>query len=97
MTALGILASRQWVPGDVEPPGTDELSIEDVRIWRDRVVMLLDHDAELAEQAEIQREELIAIQSPRLAELHILNRVLGEQAMPNWLMAMRGRCRRAHN
>ena len=85
MTPLGALISRQWAPGSAEPPGTAPLEIAQVRTWRDRMIELLEFDADLADQASLSREELLAAQSNQLAELRVLNRVLGEERFPAWL------------
>lgn len=89
MTPLGTLVSRQWVPGEIEPEGTEPLSPDEIRAWRDRVLKMMEFDAELAEQAQVPPEELLLTQSRRLYELHILNRVLGDQEIPDWLREMR--------
>ncbi len=89
MTDLGTLVSRQWLPGDIEPQTGDALSPEEIRTWRDRVITFMEHDAELAERAGIATDEWIMTQSQRLVEMHVLNRVLGEQRMPQWLTDMR--------
>ncbi len=94
MTDLGILVSRQWVPGDIEPLQTGPLESADIRAWRDRIIQSMDYDAELAERAAIGQEEWLLTQSQRLVEMHVLNRVLGEQKMPEWLIEMRDRARR---
>lgn len=88
LTPLGTLVSRQWAPGAIEPPGDEPLDIGAVRVWRDRLVAQLNEDAALGEQAGIAPEELLAGQSARLAELRVLNRVLGEESLPAWLRAM---------
>lgn len=90
MTDMGVLVSRQWVPGDIEPRGNEALGEQEVREWRDRVITFMDHDAQLAESAGIEQGEWIMTQSQRLVEMHVLNRVLGEEKMPEWLMNMRG-------
>lgn len=89
MTDLGILVSRQWAAGEVEPRETGPLEQEAVRGWRDRVITFMDHDARLAESAGIERNEWLMTQSQRLVEMHVLNRVLGEEEMPEWLKDMR--------
>jgi hypothetical protein len=48
----------------------------------------MEDDAQLAEDAEIEREELLAGQGPRLAELRVLNRILGDDSLPGWLREM---------
>ena len=88
MTALGTLVSRQWASGTLEPEGTAPLGEADIRAWRDRLVVQMEDDAELAEDAEIEREELLAGQGPRLAELRVLNRILGDDSLPGWLREM---------
>ncbi len=88
MTPLGILVSRQWASGTLEPEGTAPLSDADVRAWRDRLIAQMEDDAGLADDAEIEREELLAGQGPRLAELRVLNRILGEDTLPTWLREM---------
>lgn len=85
MTALGKLTSRQWVPGEIEPASEGQLSHDEVRAWRDRILQDMDHDVELAQQAGIPREEWMMTQSRRLTELMVLNRVLGEQELPAWM------------
>jgi hypothetical protein len=89
MTDLGVLVSRQWVAGDIEPRGSGALDQGEVRGWRDRVIAVMEHDAELAERAGIERDEWLMTQSQRLVEMHVLNRVLGEERMPSWLQKMR--------
>ncbi len=88
MTPLGILVSRQWASGTLEPDGTAPLSDIEVRAWRDRLIAQMEEDAGLADAAEIAREELLAGQGSRLAELRVLNRVLGEDNLPAWLREM---------
>jgi hypothetical protein len=88
LTALGTLVSRPWAGGAVEPLGNQALETNDVRAWRDRIVHQLDEDAALAERAGLSQEELLAGMSTRLAELRVLNRVLGEDALPEWLAKM---------
>lgn len=90
MTPLGILVSRQWASGTLEPDGTSPLSDGEVRAWRDRLISQMEEDAVLADEAAIEREELLAGQGPRLAELRVLNRVLGEDRLPDWLREMAG-------
>ena len=85
MTPLGTLVSRQWASGTLEPDGTAPLSDGEVRAWRDRLIAQMEEDAGLADEAGIEREELLAGQGPRLAELRVLNRVLGEDSLPAWL------------
>ena len=89
MTDLGILVSRQWAPGEVEPLEAGPLDQDAVRAWRDRVITFMDHDAGLAESAGLDRSEWLMTQSQRLVEMHVLNRVLGEEEMPEWLKGMR--------
>jgi hypothetical protein len=89
MTDLGTLVSRQWAPGRVEPQVPGPLEEAEVRGWRDRVIEFMDLDARLAESAGIPKEEWIMTQSQRLVEMHVLNRVLGEEALPDWLGKMR--------
>jgi hypothetical protein len=89
LTDLGILVSRQWAPGDVEPRESGPLDQAAVRAWRDRVITFMDHDAKLAKSAELDRSEWLMTQSQRLVEMHVLNRVLGEEKMPEWLEEMR--------
>jgi hypothetical protein len=91
LTALGTLVGRQWASGAVEPPGNAPLSTAETRAWRDRLVSQLEDDASLAERAGIAVEELLAGQAARLAELRVLNRVLGDEALPGWLQEMAGR------
>jgi len=88
MTPLGILVSRQWASGTLEPDGMAPLSDSEVRAWRDRLISQMEDDAGLADAAEIEREELLAGQGPRLAELRVLNRILGEDTLPAWLREM---------
>ena len=90
MTPLGVLVSRQWASGTLEPEGTAPLSDAEVRAWRDRLIGQMEDDAGLAEAAEIEREELLAGQGPRLAELRVLNRILGDDTLPTWLREMAG-------
>lgn len=91
MTDLGMLISRQWAGLDIEPRTVGALDQDDVRAWRDRVITVMEHEAELAERAGIERDEWVMTQSQRLVEMHVLNRVLGEQRMPNWLQELRER------
>jgi hypothetical protein len=88
MTPLGILVSRQWASGTLEPEGMSPLSNDEVRAWRDRLIAQMEEDARLADTAEIEREELLAGQGPRLAELRVLNRILGQDSLPAWLREM---------
>ncbi|HEX5165793.1 MAG TPA: hypothetical protein VFV93_10390 [Thermomicrobiales bacterium] len=90
MTSLGVLVSRQWASGTLEPDGTAPLAEGEVRAWRDRLIDQMEQDANLADEAEIEREELLAGQGPRLAELRVLNRVLGDNRLPDWLQEMAG-------
>jgi hypothetical protein len=85
LTSLGALVSRQWAPGNAEPPGDDPLDLNQVRTWRDRMIELLEFDAGLADDAGLSKEELLAAQSNQLAELRVLNRILGEDRLPDWL------------
>lgn len=89
MTELGTLVSRQWAGLDIEPRTEGPLDHDEVRAWRDRIIEVMEFDAELAERAGIQRDEWLLTQSQRLVEMHVLNRVLGEQRMPKWLEKMR--------
>ena len=88
LTPLGQLISRPWASGATEPPGAEPLDMDGVRAWRDRIVTQLEQDARLAEQAGIAHEELIAGLSTRLGELRVLNRILADEALPEWLRAM---------
>lgn len=88
LTPLGTLVSRQWAASEIEPPGNDPLETGDIRAWRDRLVAQMDDDAGLAEEAGIALDELLAGQGARLAELRVLNRILGEAELPGWLRAM---------
>jgi hypothetical protein len=90
LTPLGTLVSRQWATGAVEPPGTHALETDEIRGWRDQLIAQMDADASLAEEAGIAVEELLAGQGSRLAELRVLNRVLGEEELPGWLRVMAG-------
>jgi hypothetical protein len=90
LTPLGQLVSRPWASG-VEPTGSEPLDAAGIRARRDRIVAQLDADAQLAEQANIAPEELIAGLSVRLAELRVLNRILADEALPNWLRELAGR------
>lgn len=85
LTALGALVSRQWISARVDPATEGALSLDEVRGWRDRLCAALDDDARLADEAGVGREELLAFQGGRLTELNILNRVLGEQRLPDWM------------
>jgi hypothetical protein len=89
MTSLGVLVSRQWVAGDVEPREQGALAESEIRAWRDRIITVMDHDAQIAEEAGVDRNEWVLTQSQRLVEMHVLNRVLGEHKMPEWLNLMR--------
>lgn len=91
MTALGTLVGRQWSPGVIEPSGNEPLQTAEIRAWRERLISQLEEDADLADTAGIAREELLAGQGVRLAELRVLNRVLGDEALPGWLRAMAGK------
>ncbi len=90
LTPLGLLISRQWATGALEPEGDGDtpLSQDEVRAWRDRLLAQLEEDKSLAEQAGVADEELLAGQTARLSELRVLNRVIGEDRFPDWLMAM---------
>jgi hypothetical protein len=88
MTPLGVLVSRQWASGTLEPPGNAPLQSDQIRAWRNRLIGQMEEDAGLADEAGIAREELLAGQGPRLAELRVLNRVLGEDNLPGWLRDM---------
>lgn len=90
LTPLGTLVSRQWTTSAVEPPGTEALGTPAVRQWRDRLISQMDDDAALATEAGIGMDELLAGQGARLAELRVLNRVLGEEELPGWLRTMAG-------
>lgn len=87
-TALGQLASRQWAGASLEPVGNAALSQDEVRGWRDRLIDDMQTDAGMAESAGLSMEELLAGQAQRLAELRVLNRVLGEDELPAWLRQM---------
>jgi len=89
MTDLGMLASRQWAPGEIGPQVAGPLEAAEIRGWRDRVIEVMDHDAKLAEKVGIDKQEWIMTQSQRLVELQVLNRVLGEESLPEWLVRMR--------
>lgn len=88
MTPLGLLISRQWATGALEPEGNEPLSQQEVRGWRDRLLAQLEEDKSLAEQAGVEDEELLAGQTARLSELRVLNRIIGDDRFPDWLMAM---------
>jgi hypothetical protein len=88
MTPLGMLVSRPMTPDQVEPEGSDPLSTEEIRAWRDRILAQLEEDAKLVDQAGVPRDELMAAQGGRLTELRVLNRVLAEQELPGWLWAI---------
>jgi hypothetical protein len=77
--------SRQWISARVDPDVDGALSLDEVRGWRDRLCAALDDDARLADEAGVGREELLAFQGGRLTELNVLNRVLGEQRLPDWM------------
>lgn len=87
LTSLGRLVSRQWISPRVEPDAQGPLSIDEVRGWRDLLCAALDDDARLADEAGLGGEELLAFQGGRLTELNVLNRVLGEQRLPEWMAA----------
>jgi hypothetical protein len=89
VTPLGELVVRQWASGAFDPPGDEPLRHDEVREWRDRLVEQLDHDAALAEQAEVSIEELAAGSALRLSELRVLNRVIADERMPEWLERLR--------
>lgn len=89
VTALGELVVRQWVSGAYDPPGDAPLDLDEVRAWRDRVLEQLESDAALAEQAEVSIDELAAGSALRLSELRVLNRVIAEERLPNWLERLR--------
>lgn len=89
LTDLGLLVSRQWAPGNVEPAEQGPLDHDAVRGWRNRVIEMMDSDAELAKKVGIDQQEWMMTQSQRMVELHVLNRILGEDALPNWLVRMR--------
>jgi hypothetical protein len=85
LTALGTLVSRQWAPGNIDPPGNNALHPAEIRAWRDRMLAQLEDDGTLAQQAGVEHDELLAVQGGRLTELRVLNRVLGEEELPGWL------------
>jgi hypothetical protein len=85
LTPLGMLISRQWATGALEPEGESPLSTGEIRTWRDSLIQQLEEDADLADEAGISVEELLAGQTARLAELRVLNRVLGEERLPEWI------------
>lgn len=87
-TALGQLASRQWAGASLEPAGDEPLTSDEVLAWRDRLIDDMQTDAAMAESAGLSVEELLAGQAQRLAELRVLNRVLGSDALPAWLRQM---------
>lgn len=89
MTAFGALVSRHWAPASAEPDGFGPLEQDQVRAWRDGLIEILEFDAGLAEQIELGKEELLAAQSNQLAELRVLNRILGEDVFPAWLSTWR--------
>ncbi|MFW6074666.1 MAG: hypothetical protein ACOC9Y_03670 [Chloroflexota bacterium] len=89
MTPLGILVSRQWVPGNIEPETDEPLTTEQIREWRDRIIKMMDYDVGLAEEAGVPKDQWLMTQSQRLTELVVLNKVLGEQEIPEWLRKMR--------
>ena len=88
LTALGTLVSRQWAVAGREPEGEDPLNTDQIRAWRNSLVAQLEADAALADEADISVEELLAGQSSMLAELRVLNRVLGENELPDWIAAL---------
>lgn len=89
MTALGQLVVRQWASAAYDPPGDAPLGADEVRAWRDRMLEQLEADAELASQAGVSTEELAAGSALRLAELRVLNRVVGEDRLPSWIESLR--------
>jgi hypothetical protein len=85
LTPLGLLISRQWATGALEPEGERALSPDQIRTWRNGLIDQLEEDADLADEAGISVEELLAGQTARLAELRVLNRILGEERLPAWI------------
>ncbi len=88
LTALGTLVSRQWAVAGLEPEGDAPLDHDEVRAWRDALLDQLEEDATLAEEAGISTEELLAGQTSMLAELRVLNRVIGDERLPEWIAAL---------
>lgn len=88
LSALGTLVSRQWAVAGLEPDGDAPLGQAEVRAWRDALVDQLEGDAALAEEADISTEELLAGQTSLLAELRVLNRVLADERLPEWIAAL---------
>jgi len=89
MTPLGQLVSRQWVSSAFDPPGESALSHDEVRAWRDRIIGQLEDDALLADEAGIPIDELAAGSALRLSELRVLNRVIADDRLPQWLDDLR--------
>ncbi len=85
MTPLGTVVSRQWAPVPTEPEGEEKLSEDEIRAWRDRTLTVMQDDAKLAASAGFPQEQWLMMQSQRLNELLVLNRVLGERVLPDWL------------
>ncbi len=67
-------------------PGNAGLAL--LAAWRDALVEQLEDDATLAEDAGISTEELLAGQTALLAELRVLNRVIGDDRLPEWIAAL---------
>lgn len=88
LTPLGTLVSRPLTQGNIEPEGQEPLSTDEIRAWRNRMLQQLEEDARLIDAAGVSREELMAVQGARLTELRVLNRILGEFELPDWLWAM---------
>ncbi|MEZ4569398.1 MAG: hypothetical protein R2849_03560 [Thermomicrobiales bacterium] len=47
----------------------------------------MDADAKLAEEAGVDQQEWFMSQSQRMIEMHVLNRILGEDKLPDWLVS----------
>jgi hypothetical protein len=88
LTAIGTLVSRQWAIASLEPEGDAPLDHDEVRAWRDALIAQLEEDSDLAEEADISPEELLAGQTSRLSELRVLNRVIGDERLPEWISAL---------
>lgn len=86
LTDLGLIVSRQWAPGNYEPEEEGPLGFNAIRVWRDRIVAAIDADVRIAREAGIDGSEWLMTQSQRLVEMHVLNRVLGEQKAPDSLI-----------
>jgi hypothetical protein len=85
LTDLGLIVGRQWAPGNYEPDDAGPLGFDAIRAWRDRIIAAIDVEVRMARDAGIDASEWLMTQSQRLVEMHVLNRVLGEEKTPESL------------